>query len=462
MRCLIAAAVLCVCCAIPARAGYLLDMDAAAFRADDSLCYVEIYMSIQRSSLHYQSNDSGMTAEFFVQLAVLQDTQVVLADTFYALDELDSAQASGTAGQFFTHIFRFFIQPGGYGLRASLYQYGIQRDDLRETLKIPAYRLDSLQVSSIELGTHMEFTDEESRYVKNGVRMIPNPTRFFGIKLPLFYYYAEVYGLDFSEALPDSYLVVRRVLDAETGQSVRSDVHKLYPTRGSTAVIADGFPVSALRTGTYVLELSVSSLRSGRSTAARKKFWTYRREDFAAGRALQPRPSFDARLQGAGPDALQFVDADSVLMWMRYILSTDEARRVERLNAEGKRGFLSEFWIRHERETAETANQYLAKVVESNVRYSFLKRPGWKTDRGRIFILYGEPDRINNNYGGANLPDHEVWEYDRLEGGVVFVFFDRSGFGDLDLVHSTKRGEIYNPNWMTLAPASQSRAGGLR
>lgn len=446
----------------PAHAGYVLDLDAAVFRAEDSLGYVEIYASVQRSGLVYQAGDSGLTAEFLVQLSVIQDTQTVLADTLRAVDELDSADAGELAGQYFTHIFRFFMMPGGYSLRASLYQYNVLRDDIRDEIRVPVFNDDSLQISGIEPGTRLEFTDDVSRYVKNGVRMIPNPTRFFGVKLPVLYYYAEVYGLDYNPALSDSYLVVRRVLDAETGLSVRGEARKLHAARERTAVLADGFPVSTLRTGTYVLELFVSSLRSGRTATAQKKFWTYRSEDFAAGRPLRPRPTFDARMHDAGPDFLEFVDVDSALGWMRYLLSSEEVKRTERLNDEGKRAFLAEFWPRREREAGESANRYFAKVVEANLRYSFLKRPGWKTDRGRVFILYGEPDRVNNNYGGADLPDHEVWEYDRLEGGVVFIFFDRNGFGDLDLVHSTKRGEIFNPQWMTLAPTSPGRTGGFR
>ena len=42
---------------------------------------------------------------------------------------------------------------------------------------------------------------------------------------------------------------------------------------------------------------------------------------------------------------------------------------------------------------------------------------------------------------------YKIWFYDQVEGGVEFVLVDRLGFGNYELVHSTKKGEIYNPDW---------------
>jgi len=34
-----------------------------------------------------------------------------------------------------------------------------------------------------------------------------------------------------------------------------------------------------------------------------------------------------------------------------------------------------------------------------------------------------------------------------MEGGAEFIFYDPNGFGDYELLHSSKRGERHNPNW---------------
>jgi GWxTD domain-containing protein len=355
-------------------------------------------------------------------------------------------------------VFRIMMRPGTYGLRASLFQYSPEaRDIVVDTLRVPFFPADSLRMSGLELGTRMEYTEDSSRFVKNGVLLIPNPTRFFGTQLPLFCFYAEAYGLDHDSSRADSYVVVRRVLDAESGRPVRPDTRKAYRAAGASAVMADGFPVTTLRTGTYYFELEVSSQRSGRTASARKKFWTFRREDYIAGRAVTPEQAYRERKFSPESNFLDALNVDSAFMWMRYVLTKEEQKRAERLTPEGKREYLHAYWREREKDKLDAANQYFARVAEANRRYTFLKRAGWRTDRGRIFILYGEPDQTYQNYGVAELPDHEVWQYDQLEGGSLFIFYDRSGFGDLDLVHSTKRGEIYNPDWDKLAPSSNQR-----
>ena len=434
------------------QAGVSVDLDHATFRANDSLAYVEIFASVQRSHLKYEQLGDSLRASFEVKLDVLQDTAVVLSDTLVATDLIHKTEPP-SKGQFFAHVFRFIMKPGTYALRAVLVQGGdVTRDVATDTVRVITFAVDRPVMSDIELGCQMEFTDQISPFVKNGVKVIPNPTRFYGTDLPLFYYYAEAYGLSFDSAKVDSYDVTRRLLHAENGEPARPETKKTYRTTGASAVIADGFPISTLRTGTYLLELEVRSHASGLKAMSRKKFWTYRPDDFAGGRTVEPSEEYQARLLEADPDVLDLMNADSALHLMKYVLTKDQSKRIERLNAEGKSEFLHSYWQQRELEDPGAANRYFARVAEANRRWDYLYRPGWKTDRGRVFILNGEPDLIDRNYAGAQLPDHELWQYDRLEGGVIFVFMDQAGFGDLDLVHSTKRGEVSNPDWNETSP----------
>ena len=43
---------------------------------------------------------------------------------------------------------------------------------------------------------------------------------------------------------------------------------------------------------------------------------------------------------------------------------------------------------------------------------------------------------------------YEIWKYYDIEGGVIFVFGDELGFGDFRILHSTKRGEVHQVNWL--------------
>jgi hypothetical protein len=79
-----------------------------------------------------------------------------------------------------------------------------------------------------------------------------------------------------------------------------------------------------------------------------------------------------------------------------------------------------------------------------------MTREGWKTDRGRVYILYGEPDEIERYPDSEGRKPFEVWRFQKIEGGVEFVFVDRWKNGNYELITSTKRGELQDPNWETL------------
>jgi len=91
--------------------------------------------------------------------------------------------------------------------------------------------------------------------------------------------------------------------------------------------------------------------------------------------------------------------------------------------------------------------QFLDRVNESNQRFRHMGKPGWKTDRGRVLIVYGKPDEIDRNPSNMEVKPYISWRYNQIYGGVEFIFADRTGFGSYELIHSTYYKEIQNPNW---------------
>ena len=75
-------------------------------------------------------------------------------------------------------------------------------------------------------------------------------------------------------------------------------------------------------------------------------------------------------------------------------------------------------------------------------------KEGWKTDRGRVYLIYGGPDEIERFPNEIETRPYEIWHYESVEGGVIFVFADITGFGSYQLVHSTKRGELRDDSWV--------------
>jgi GWxTD domain-containing protein len=115
------------------------------------------------------------------------------------------------------------------------------------------------------------------------------------------------------------------------------------------------------------------------------------------------------------------------------------------------RRFLAVFWKIRDRDPSTALNEfkqtYFENIALADTRFSTSIKLGWRTDRGRVLLLYGRPDEIERNPSSIDTKPYETWFYYSLDGGVQFIFGDVSGFGEYELMHSTHRNEIHDPNW---------------
>jgi GWxTD domain-containing protein len=132
-----------------------------------------------------------------------------------------------------------------------------------------------------------------------------------------------------------------------------------------------------------------------------------------------------------------------------YIATLDERKIFQNLdNLEGKRMFLFKFWYARESSVNEgLKDEYYSRVEHADEHFGFANRKGWQSDRGRVYIVYGEPSQTDRYPSNPDADPYIVWKYHELEGGASFLFVDESGFGDYKLVSSTMRGEIYDARW---------------
>jgi len=135
----------------------------------------------------------------------------------------------------------------------------------------------------------------------------------------------------------------------------------------------------------------------------------------------------------------------------RYIATNQEIKTYSTLNVEGKQGFLARFWRDRDTNPQTKINEfqrdYFKRVELANARFSSNKKEGWKTDEGRIIIIYGIPDAVDRFPSNMDQKAYQVWYYYRVQGGVQFVFVDVRNFGEMELVHSTARNEVHDPSW---------------
>ena len=159
----------------------------------------------------------------------------------------------------------------------------------------------------------------------------------------------------------------------------------------------------------------------------------------------------------------------------RYLTDLTDQRSWDALDLPGRREFLAAFWLRRDPDPETLVNearvQHRLRIEQANARYGRKDLPGYETDRGRVLLVYGEPQEISRDY---NSPDHalqlsaaeraghgsrkeslardrvndfEMWTYEGQEN-AVFVFVDTHGFQQYELVNSTMPSEYTDPRWV--------------
>jgi GWxTD domain-containing protein len=101
---------------------------------------------------------------------------------------------------------------------------------------------------------------------------------------------------------------------------------------------------------------------------------------------------------------------------IRYIITSEEAKAFKKLHdREEKIRYINYFWLRREPnpKTAENEfkEEFVDRVAKSNQYFSAGKKEGWRTDRGRFFILFGPPqEKYSGVIQGASGPARDMPE----------------------------------------------------
>jgi GWxTD domain-containing protein len=122
-----------------------------------------------------------------------------------------------------------------------------------------------------------------------------------------------------------------------------------------------------------------------------------------------------------------------------YLISARERESFMLLGSDaGREKFIEQFWLRRDptpgTEVNEMKEEHYRRIAYANERFGGESVPGWRTDRGRVFILCGPPDEKEvHPAGGRHQFATELWLYKWFEGvgsNVKITFIDRTGKGD--------------------------------
>ncbi len=151
-----------------------------------------------------------------------------------------------------------------------------------------------------------------------------------------------------------------------------------------------------------------------------------------------------------------------------YIITDEEKTSFKRLSTDEEREqFIEQFWLRRDPTPDTQENEYkeehYRRIAYANERFAS-GIPGWKADRGRIYITFGPPDEIEDHPSGGTYQrpieegggttstfPFQKWRYRYIDGignDVMIEFVDTTMTGEFRMTMdpSEKDALLYVPN----------------
>lgn len=152
-----------------------------------------------------------------------------------------------------------------------------------------------------------------------------------------------------------------------------------------------------------------------------------------------------------------FTNLDQAIEVLEYIASAKEIKELQKTPKGEKQAAFIEFWKKYDPTPQTPENerrrQYYSRIQFANNRFHGIRKPGWKTDMGWVYVLLGSPDTIERNpfnqavtfsRVGRTIKASELWIYYKYNKQLLFL--DEQGFGDYRLENRDTLFEIMNLN----------------
>lgn len=424
---------------------FILNVDYARFHNNQQSSYLELYYDFYPKYISYAKIGGKLqgAVRMTMKLTNKATNEVLVRQNSFVPVTMDDTVAAGMGSTIVSQL-GYAVPFGEYLLHVVAFDSltPSRRDSLLLTI---TFRAPSAAVSSSDLelcSSVRQSSNKEDLFYKNSFEVVPNPTLVFGSSsYPVVFHYLELYNLDATQ----SYTLTAQVV-SPSGKVVKESSQKKSYKVGN-AVEVGTTNVVLIPSGKYVFRMLLADEKGQELVRVEKNFFLHNPQLKVTGPS--PVAIGASELLGlSGPELAE------EFRRCQYVATPSEIKMFANITSdEGRREFLARMWLDLEAgrdgRPPITRTEYYRRVSIANQRYHAFSKEGWRTDRGRVFILYSDPDDIERVPASERSKPYEIWHYNSIENGVIFVFLERSGFGDYILVHSTKRGEVQDENWET-------------
>jgi GWxTD domain-containing protein len=289
----------------------------------------------------------------------------------------------------------------------------------------------TFSLSDLAFISHVQKSSQNNAFEKNGLFMIPNPSRAYYTSSadPQIYIYYEINHMFYDPQKTSFYNIQCDISDL-AGHEIWSQVKESLAKKSANSARIEKIPLADFKSGLFKFNLAVMDVSTGEICKSSAYFAVY--SSALEAKFVLPMSENDIR---------RYFDQ------IRYIASPEEKNLFQQLDIYGKQQFLISFWKSRDPDPSTQQNEFMEQHFSLLAYCEKAFRGGIHSDMARIYITYGPPLEITRqpSYTGSNKAS-EVWTY-AINGRTEFVFADRLGDGQYVLVHSTHPEEYQNGEW---------------
>lgn len=417
--------------------------------------YVEIHTIFYGSTLTENRIDSTTVEGAVEALYIFKKGEQIVH-----FDKLKINSPKGVVIPKFVDLQRYGLAAGDYLLEVT-YTDVYNSENTAETkiaFTIAPATTETHAMSDVVLLNNAYRDTLNSPLAKHGVFMEPLPSHFYNKHAEHLYFYTEIYG---NESI-DSQLLIRYYLEPDSnnltiGQISEYPMQVVHKKKKTSPLIPLILPMDlkAVPSGVYNLVVEIRNLK--RELYTKRKIRFERSNPFF----LPEKDEFveqgvdDQFVKNMGRDSLSYALHALVprLVDVEVELINQMLRRRDSSALEAQRLYLLSYWSKFNPNNPEKPySEYMEVANAIHNKYYSGFGYGFETDRGYIYLKYGQPNDVLQIYNEVGAPPYEIWAYNDFpatnQANVKFLFYNPSlATNDFKLLHSTAIGEVNNSRW---------------
>lgn len=414
--------------------------------------YIETWLSVNAATVEFIKLDNELfRGEVEVILIFyLQDSIVDFLKYDLFSNEITDTNDRGFG---FLDRQRFLLPEGEYLLSIQLRDLNSDRPPVEKLTTITITDpVDKPAISTVQLIERVEKAETPSEITKGGYNLYPDMQFFYPQDVDKIYFYCELYNTENLFGKDSLFLISAFIETFETRKILNNIIYYKREKAAQIIPFIHTFDIKQLPSGNYYLAVEIRD-RENKLIADNRTFFQrsnpaiqMRLEDISAINVIETftatYENFDKLLdyiKSCYPIASQ-----RELAFAENIIASKDIKQMQQ--------FFYHFWYTRNSSNPESEwLNYKVQVDRVNASYSNFIRKGYETDRGRIYLRYGEPNSIYRSTHEPEAYPYEIWHYYQLtevQHNRRFVFISTDlNVVDFELAHSNAIGEIHDPQW---------------